>query len=325
VKHHLISRRARLLAAPALAILLSACTPGLNILNPGNGQTVSGVVSMDNDVTPDAQSGLDSVDANVDGTDIPLDENHDGQIDTNILTNGQHTVTANASNVDGTTSKSVTINVQNPPIPGSICLVGDSITFMAFYPHGETEDAPAELASTYGLGWRVQEVMSWVQDQVAHRGCKTFLSALAVNDVSPTHGGFTVDDQTRFTTLWDTPHTTSCKVQVLPFWGTGLTNQAHIDGMTAFRDWALLQDAAREDLVTIDWMPYVQANPWVMHTDGIHLAWADYTQPDGSVFHTTMLEAAEIRQNFYWSETTAACEAFIQAFEADPQEFLEAA
>lgn len=325
------------LLAMVVVVLASACRPGLNVYNPTEGQTVAGVITVDNEVTPDAQDGLDNVNANVNGTDIPLDANHDGQINTETLTNGQHTYTVNATNVAGTTTETRTINVQNPPIPGSICIVGDSITFMAFYPFGETEQAPADLVSTFGLGWRVENVINWLRDQVANRECQTSINALAFNDLNPRYvSSLTEQVKNQFIDTWNTPHAQACKVQVLPYWGSGLgtitpednaadpvarlaQEQLHVSNLTAFREWALQQDALREDLVTIDWQPFVEANPWVMDVDGIHLAWADYPQEDGTVFHTTMMEAAQIRQDFYWSGSNAACAEFIQQFEAAPE------
>jgi hypothetical protein len=314
-----IRRPKRLLAAPVLALALGACTPSLSILNPTPDATVAGVVQLDNEVTPDAQAGLDSVDANIDGTSIALNANHDGAIDTEAVSNGKHTVTVNATNRDGTTTKSVTVNVQNPPIPGSVGVVGDSVSYNSFNSTGSPYeptiygDAPPDRLLDYWLGYKVPDSQPAVEQWTAQRRPQILVIADGINDARPNGNGasgdgYTQTDRNHVVKMISTVHTSACIVLVKPGWGSGLGTttfgQTYITQLQLVRDYYDQLDAERVNVIVVDWLTIATEHPEYMDPDGIHLA----QKADGSSGWD--IAAATARQVMYWDGVNA-CQALL--------------
>jgi hypothetical protein len=315
------SRAGRLLAVPVLLILLSACAPTAAILSLFEGQEVSGVVTIDNEITSDEAAGPVTATEDIGGVNVPLDpESSDGVIDTETLPNGEQTVTLNASNNDGTSTDSVTVDIQNPPIPGSVGVVGDSISYDSFNSTGSVYNrtyfgnVPQDLVLDYWPGFTVSSSQPRVEQWATGRRPEILVIADGVNDAKPAgsiEDGYSQADRDNLLTMLDTIHDSACTVLVLPGWGSGLGetayDQEYIVELYEVRSLYQELDAQRADIVTVDWQAVIDTHPEYMDpVDGIHLA----PKADGGPGWDTA--AATARQVMYW-DGVAQCQAVLAA------------
>ncbi len=283
-----------------------------------NNATVQGNVPLSITAT-----GAPSVQFQVDGQNIgspittaPYRANWDSNTMPNATptTNGTHAITAVSTNPTGTSTASISVKVQNPPIPGTVELVGDSITFQAFWYHGFLPTAPdqSKLDVFAWLGWQVKDVQQHVTDQAAQRKPETLIVALGTNDSADLtawggDNGWTQADVDRFRTLINTVHPDTKVAIVLPGYGTGIDAYHAAQEDLAKRDLTALA-ATRPHTVVVSWQALIDADPSVMETDGIHLATETYNNPDGTPAlnsdgtpaRRVTEHAAAVRQQLYW-------------------------
>lgn len=289
--------------------------PSVTITLPVNNATVLGTQS----VQAQASSGTLGVRFKLDGVNIGPEDlfaPYSYNWNTTTTTNGPHALTAHARRVGSTiTSAPVTVNVQNPPIPGTVSVLGDSVSQQAFQPNGDgvnvyTANAPApdKRDIFVYMGWAVPNVQPHATDMAKIRWPEKLIAAVGLNDATTLWGsdGWTVDDVSRFRTLINTPHVNSCVAIVLPGYGVG-ANPA----------WAAQIDEARVDLaalaterphtITVDWQPVINQHPEYIDEDGIHLltpytTWIEdlIAAGEGRLSPVDPVASAA-RQEFYWS------------------------
>jgi hypothetical protein len=229
-------------------------------------------------------------------------------------TNGTHTITAISTKASGAPHTATkTVNVQNPPLPGTVELVGDSITFQAFWYHGFLSTAPdqAHLDVWSWLGWQVPDVQPHVTQQAALRKPETLIVALGTNDSSVLtqygQDGWTQADLQRFRTLINTVHPDTKVALVLPGYGPGI-NPAHAAQMDLAKQQLTALAAERPHTIVVSWQDKIDADPGIMDPDGIHLITEEYNNPDGTPAlnadgtraKRVVKHAADTRQQLYW-------------------------
>lgn len=180
------------------------------------------------------------------------------------------------------------------PQPGTIGLVGDSISLQAVYASGP-DAQPAGMEVHVGLGWEASDVLPWVRDQVAHGRPATLVVALGTNDANPHRGGWTQGDSAVWADLLGTPHESACVVVVLPALGSGARSD-HVAQVEVART-SIADISARRVGPTIvaDWRDVIDHDPSVLADDGVHLA-GDSGGPDANV---AAQHAVERRMRLY--------------------------
>lgn len=310
--------------------------PTASFQTPANDATVEGTVPLEVQAT-----GAQNVQFQVDGQNIgqpitsaPYQIEWDSTTmpDGSPTSNGPHTITAVANNARGSSSTSVAINVQNPPIPGTVGLIGDSITLNSLNSSGSIfeptyfGDKPANLQLSYWMGWTHTQSQADVTQWAANRTPEILIDAYGFNDARPAYpispfwvgDGFSDVDRGNVLNTLNTVHARSCKVLILPAWGSGLGvvppdndpsddaavlgwEQAYIQELQKVRAFYSELATQRDDIVLVDWKPVIDAHPEYMDPDGIHLA----HKADGGEGWLTA--AAEARQLMYW-DGVAQCQ-----------------
>jgi hypothetical protein len=180
------------------------------------------------------------------------------------------------------------------PVPGSVDLVGDSITFQAMFVGGGLPEQPEDLQRAVDIGWQASDVLGWVQDQVADERPEALIVALGTNDAAPRNGGWTASDVATWDELLNAPHTDSCVVVILPALGDAAP-QDHRDQVELARQGITSVAQTREGPTVIeDWGLVIAADPSVLAEDGVHMA-KDADGPYG-----LSVEAAQARTSLYW-------------------------
>jgi len=307
----------------AIILPLAGCdvAPDASFTSPTNQATLEGTVTLSVNATG---TPAPSVQFQVDGQNIgtsvaapPYQITWDSTVlpNSSPTPNGQHTLTALSSNIVGNKTTTISVNVQNPPVPASVHVLGDSITIQAFYGHGYGVGAPGDLMVTAGLGWRVQEVQPDATAQAALRRPEIQLVALGTNDSGVVFGGdgWTTADLDRTTTLLNTPHRRACKVLVTPGYGPGVNPAQAVQIDEAVTDMVAL-DQSRIDVVSVSWQDVINANPGIIDPDGIHLAspqtneMQDFALESANKVAVVTPQAAGLRAQLYW-QGVSACQA----------------
>ena len=156
------------------------------------------------------------------------------------------------------------------PLPGSVDVVGDSLTVQATNPYGLGDDAPDDVKVIAGLGWQAPNVQSRLVAEVVRGRPETLVVALGTNDSNPHRGGWTSTDTANFRTLLATPHPDTCIVIVLPAYGPGIAGLLRIEMQQARASLRTLA-GQRPRTVVADWLPVIQARPELVAPDGVHL------------------------------------------------------
>ena len=237
-----------------------------------------------------------------------------------------YTVTAVVRGLGGsTTSAPVKVKLNNTPFPGTVIVVGDSVSQQAFDPDGDgtfnyTAGAPAEVNRRVfaHMGWTVTNVQSTMNDYSIFRWPEKFVVAMGLNDAGIMFGGdgWTSADTDRFRTLIDTVHPTACVTLVLPGYlatAPGL-NPAYVTEINEARAAMAQLDLERPYTRTIDWQTVIDQNPGYMQLDdGIHLATPGFSATDNLAaaaedrMNPVDPIAAAARQDFYWNGATPPC------------------
>lgn len=179
------------------------------------------------------------------------------------------------------------------PDPGTVDLVGDSITVQAILAGSGHPDEPGDLDTHSGLGWQADDVTPWVHNQVADARPETLIVALGVNDAAPRNGGWTWGDVADWVELLDAPHPDACVAVILPAVGPG-ADPAHAAEVDRARTDITAMATDRDGpTVVADWAPVIEESPDLLDPDGIHLA-------DGSGPYGISSEAAAARMGLYW-------------------------
>lgn len=239
-------------------------------------------------------------------------------------TNGNHIISAVSSNSIGSHTASISVNVQNPPVPDSVGLIGDSVTYNAinssnvWYEQIFYGNKPANLVFSYWPGFTHADSLADVRAWSAKRTPQILVDADGINDSRPPDpvwagtDGFTTTDKNNILATLNAVHASSCKVLVLPGWGKGLgtvpkdSNPADdaatldyelkwIQELQKVRSYYAQLASQRTDIVLVDWQPIVNQYPYYMDADGIHLAPKANGQPGWRT------DAAQARQNLYWN------------------------
>lgn len=291
--------------------------PSATFQTPANNAKVEGTVSLAVNTigAPSVQFKVDGQDIGSPVTGTPYQLNWDTTTMPNgtATTNGTHTITAVSTNFTGSSTTSITVNVQNPPLPGTVELVGDSITFQSFWYHGFLPTAPDDAhRDIYAwLGWQVRDVQAHVTEKAAQRWPETLIVALGTNDSSVLtewgQDGWTPADLQRFRTLINTVHPSTKVVLVLPGYGAGV-NPNHATQMDLAKQDLTALATERPHTIVVSWQALIDADPTIMDTDGIHLAWETYNNPDGTPAlnpdgtpaRRVTKHAADTRQQLYW-------------------------
>ncbi len=243
------------------------------------------------------------------------------------VNNVDHNITATArySNGSKITSAPVTVRLYNPAFPGTVAVLGDSVSQQAFDPDANDVQTftagapPANLRNiNVKMGWGAgtPNVQQHATNLAIFRWPETLVVALGANDASPLWGadGWTEADLQNFRTLINAPHVNSCVVLVLPFntpdtdiawgpqWGQQIS-EARAD-LTALA-------TERPNTIVVDWAPIVAEHPGYMDEDGIHLKTDTSIQDDledaaEGRLNPVHQDAADARQEFYWS-SAAQC------------------
>lgn len=182
---------------------------------------------------------------------------------------------------------------QPEPTPGTVDLVGDSISLQAMLAGGGLGAQPGDLETHVGLGWTAADVLPWVQHQVASGRPETLVVALGVNDASLRNGGWTWGDIAVWVDLLDAPHPEACVVVVLPAVGDGASPELHTEVAEARDSMTHIAERRAGPTVVTDWGIVVDADPAVLAGDGVHLAEGD--GPYGIDPY-----AAEAATSLYW-------------------------
>jgi hypothetical protein len=314
------------LAIPAVAIAAaSACTPFVNIVSPTHGSTQTGASTH---VVLDVSEGADApdvVEAQLDGQAINLSESHEATVE-GVLTNGQHTVTATASNADGSDSATSTFTVDNPLVPGSVLVLGDSINEQAFdplatgqsstgrtwYPNGNAPAGDYHYAIYRGWGTFTPEVIQAVADEVNALRPEVLVLPFGTNEASTLFApGWTQADIDSYNQLLNSIHDNTWVVFVLPGHGVVAADQPQW-----VHDWAANIDVAHQDIldiatarpnsVVVDWQVFIDAHPELISPDSIHLMPADGSSDEIGMLTPVVPEAANLRQDIQWDGVTLA-------------------
>lgn len=184
--------------------------------------------------------------------------------------------------------------------PGRVFVAGDSVTLQAMLINGPGEGAPADLQTVANLGWTVEQVQPELDTAMAADPPGTLVVALGLNDSSLTLGGdgWSDADLLRFQGMIATPDPRACVVLVLP--GHGPEIEPQYAAELAEARLALVELATERrstpgsgPTVVVDWQAEVDARPWLLSSDGIHLA------SDPATGEVTA-EAAAARTDLYW-------------------------
>lgn len=218
--------------------------------------------------------------------------------------------------------------------PGRVFVVGDSLTFTAFWGQDEGVDADHDFDVAAWMGWTAADVQPELDAAVAEGPMDTLVVALGANDsgVQTGDGGWTEADVERFRQLISTPGPGACVVIVLPGYGAGVgpahaaeMDEARLDlidlaqqraeaqapgagagaasmpGSTPDPDpdpgagaGAASTPPAAGATVVVDWQAVIDARPELVAADGIHLA------PDGTTINQVTPAAAAARIDLYW-------------------------
>ena len=282
-------------------------SPSATFQPPAGGAPVVGSVplAVTATKTQSVQFKVDGVNIGSPVTSAPFQLNWDSTTMPNgsPMLNGNHTITAVSTSQVGSHTATVTVNVQNPPLPGTVEVVGDSITFQAVWYHGFLPTAPASagLDVHAWLGWKVQDVQSHVTEKAAQRWPETLIIALGTNDSAVVAGGdgWTQADLQHFRTLINTVHPATKIALVLPGYGLGI-NPAHAAQQDLAKQALTALATERPHTIVVSWQDKITADPSIMDPDGIHLKWEDYTKPDGTPDRRVTAHAAGVRQQLYW-------------------------
>lgn len=161
---------------------------------------------------------------------------------------------------------------QPSPSKGSVTIAGDSITLQTALTGAAW---PGALVHA-DIGWQVANAYPYINNDVAYGHDQVFVYALGMNDSNPVTGGWTMEDvwaERYMLALPPIPGT--CEVVVLPGNGAGMS-QAHKEQLVAQRIWTKYvivpeKIAAGRKVVMVDWQTWLDADPSLVSSDGIHL------------------------------------------------------
>jgi len=159
-----------------------------------------------------------------------------------------------------------------PPTPGTVDVVGDSLTFQAiiaapgFANDGIDPSAPP-FKAWFGLGWRIPHVQPWVAEEALNRRAEVIVVAIGTNDASD---GWDSGDHLRFQQLLATPSPKACLV-VIPMAVHPAQSPAMQLRMAAARNDEVAQAAARPRTVIESWQAVADSHPEYFKDDGIHI------------------------------------------------------
>lgn len=185
------------------------------------------------------------------------------------------------------------------PGPGRVFVAGDSVTVQATA-DGLGPGAPADVEVSAWLGWTAEHAQPPLDTAAAARPLDVLVFALGLNDsaLRPGADGWTDDDRERFRHMILTPDISACVVLVLPGHGPGIEPQYAAElgeARLALLDLAVERQRmpGAGPTVVVDWQAEVDARPWLLDPDGIHLA-ADPATGDVAA------DAASARTSLYW-------------------------
>jgi hypothetical protein len=195
--------------------------------------------------------------------------------------------------------------------PGTVTVVGDSLTQTAAYLYGPGEGAPPEVEMLAWQGWTAADAQPDLEAAVAAGRADTVVLALGTNDSSVAAGrdGWSAADVERFRQLLATPAPSACVVVVLPGYGAGIDPSHAAEMEKARTDLVGLADERRHlrasdpnvgATVVVDWQAELTAHPQLLNPDGIHLA----QDPANSLISA---DAAAARTGLYW-RGVASCD-----------------
>jgi hypothetical protein len=321
-------------AVVAAQVPTARALPTVSITSPANNAMLQGTVTLQATAsvgTLGVQFKLGSCKLGSEDKFAPYTYNWDTTRNCNntpnsTLNNVPYNLTAVARDITGTKiSAAVTVKLNNPPLPGKVIVVGDSVTQQAFDPNADgvntyTASAPGVVNVGFKqfshMGWDVADVQATMEQHAVVRWPQKFVVAMGLNDAGTLFSdGWTVDDLNRFRTLINTVHPNACVAIVLP--GHGAT------GATPwFSAWAAQIDEARVDLaglvnerphtMVFDWQDVINDHPEYVDEDGIHLL-TPYTTPNEDLALAAQDQLAQVdpvaaaaRQDFYW-DAAAQC------------------
>lgn len=322
-------RRLRLLVPVAALTVAAACTPVPDILSPLNGSTQSGsttqvVIDVPEGATPEAQ--IDGVGINLSQSDITT---YEATIE-GVLTNGQHTIDAQATNAEGTGTDQATFNVDNSLVPGSVLVLGDSINEQAFdplaleqtdangnrvwFPNDNTPSGDLRYAIYRGWSTATPEIIQAVADEVAAMRPEVLVLPFGTNEASVLFApGWTQADIDSYNYLLNNIHDDTWVVFIIPGHGVVAADQP-----AWVHDWAASIELARPDIlaianarpnsVVIDWQVFIDAHPELISPDGIHLRPEDGSTAELGQLPPTVTDAANLRQDVQWDGVRQARE-----------------
>jgi hypothetical protein len=308
------------LAITVVNLTAASAAPTISVTAPTNNAVLQGTVTLQ------ATAGLGTL-----GVRFKLNGGNLGSEDkvppyayswntttANYLNNTNYTITATARDATGsTTSVPITVKLNNPPVPGTVIVVGDSVSQQAFDPNADgsftyTTSAPpsAKRKVLAHMGWDATDVEGAVSNNATLRWPEKLVVGVGLVDAATLFGdGWTPTDLDHFRTLINTPHTSTCVAIVLP--GHGATGDT-----PWFAAWATEIDEARVDLaqlaterphtMTIDWQTVLDQHPEYVDNDGIHLLTPSTWEEDiEAASQDQMLPvdqgAADARQEFSWA------------------------
>jgi hypothetical protein len=161
-------------------------------------------------------------------------------------------------------------------IPGTIHVEGDSVTFQTYYGTGVPaffttgEFVPGASADYSPNGYAANER---VPAMVAQGKVETLVWALGLNEIfrDPNHEWATKDQGVWYDLLFHEVPEETCIVMVKP-WVLPIGNDVRpLHSMNAIRLWMDDFNAARDNVVVVDWRPILEANPQYSPKDGVHL------------------------------------------------------
>ena len=298
-------RRITLLAVTLVTAVLAGC---FSFTGHKNGDTVEGTITLAIQADDVNEAGVEFTLDNTTSLGTDTTAPYELPWDTTTTTNGTHSILARGTTGDGDpVQTTLNLIVKNPPILGSVHVLGDSLTIQTFFGHGYGEGAPADLVVTAGLGWKAQDVQPDATSQAANRRPEVQLVTIGTNDSNVVLGGdgWNAADLARFKTLLNTPDQRACKVLVLPGYGPGVSPAYAVELNEAHADLATLADA-RDDVIAVDWQQVINDNPGIIDTDGIHLASPQTSEAQDAALEfnnkvaTVTPVAAQLRAQLYW-------------------------
>lgn len=167
---------------------------------------------------------------------------------------------------------------QPPPQPGTIDILGDSLTVQATWDHNAEFDARGRppdsdvVLDAWG-GFQFQDVQQRQGERVASGRPEIMVIVLGTNNAEAWTGHWQQNDVDAYVQLLNTPHSDTCVVVVLPGFSykPTLTAADHTSVDAARRHMTTYAEQ-RPNTIIADWGSVARSRPELTDYDGVHLA-----------------------------------------------------